>query len=1790
MTNYPRPAFLMPLRLEIWHDDTKAKIRWYPDDCHVVADKEDEEKGKFNNPLERFLGQGYELKTLPSQIHLYTMKNEIIKFLAAGRRICDDKAFADIQNLRNKYSENIEYTVKEYLLLGCKKLYSDTRDDILGSASASRITLQNLFEKYEEEVVKKVMLDRLNGSIYQSIKTSVQQLKITELEFVDGTRSIRLRKLISKSLMERVRKSNLLPDEAKLELEKLISNFETFSYSMSVYGVLRPRVGDPNLPAARWTTDFGVAEAIGMAITIDGKEDRQLGEQLAEAEWLIAAGLRDENDSLLEDIFRSQIAAGHFKILHQGEPTNNTREEKVTSIKSMESKSIQEIQLRVNAELLSQYLGVGKEIFAGVENADLVETDIIRILHHLYWPICSVNYFEQTYANIDKNKDTSQITFNNMQEIFVKNVNARGHLPAVRIGENPYGFVLTGSRSECNASPFFETFRMVPGSLRQKLLELARSHGRLMVTDDGVDIEKLYKDYSDSNMGNKKNTASFHDYVLSQKKNVYSKAESDFERLENILRQNAVSNRLDLEETETTTEENIFSTHFKEHRRSSDTLFVETGETKEDVIQFLEKLKQQLEANAFALNLLLIDEKDIDNLIQYLNNAIELLSQFIGRLGTGRIYGEQNWGIHAAGMAKIKELVIELKKVRLPANRSKMVEIIQGILDAFDTLPKIEKLASQEKEMLNVLESLARLYRELEKTGSTLVNESGNINAGLEENRKAAIAFITSNQQDIDNKLDRACENFVSAELEKRNREIDKSCEPFGMAKEAAHNVITNIQIVNNELLASKILSSLTPISNALQKIKRDLKTDTTNSNAINAQISSLQTNLLSLAQEKMEMLSDTVMAISASRSNLEQYMGSLGNQETNRINLKKWFANYLESVKKIKGVLELSLAWKEPMPILRRMLVLSIVYACRGGYVGENYPEDMKVDLDTLIKWLESDGVTVQDLQTMLMQVLDCFSSRMDVWMTANASKRLDELEYKDGCNLGVYGFLERPFAKTNRHVSEFFQAPSLDQAKTVAILRAGSLTDEKAFQINLTAERIDKVVWFIQGLQKGYSSAELLGRYAERLIHDEPIDVVLLPLRKKFPLYVREDDSSPGFMNIINGEKFEVCTDQDINEALQGINGISQNEIDKTKNIIRRQTKSLRDAVADLSIAEAVYQQITGNTAGVQAWLEASEGKAIPPIPQVVMTPRTGYSKVQRILFSIKAIKFFDDEQKHTPREISEPSLANYVKSIMDGFANIRVTIKVFRKGDSEELDVKEIECSKIEISPIDLVIGGKNLFTAAARIKYWEEILASASEGRPGKLRDEINKGSGEFFNTYDLCFEFKNEVDKKIIEQAAQIQGFLKMVTPIEPLDLNVGLQEPDFNPQDAQQHEIQDRISILDKNMAIGKCLKDRAAQLSHKVACLLENDPVDDIKVQQYLLQALLWGIPDADFPISRNTSEGKKLWNDINNNLQKIKKDLESIKTEGEKLLDESNNQLEEIKRDMESGIQMDLDGTQEKLNVIQFQLNSLILKATNQLKSLGGKTDMMILPPFEITMSKLGNANLEDTQLNVEFKNIEYVRRNMHAFSALMSGREFFTRAYKYRFKSLQDVVNEALHNSNLPIDQAVDITNIEITPHIESWNTSSTDLYFISTSEEELKSITGSKGVIITGFKVDEWTDFIPKGQETTAITFNHDVPQSEAPNCFLLCAPALGSQNWEMKNLVDSIANVIDLMKIRTLTTDDLLADPEMQKHLPTLRYSREYADDFPPDVMTFLGAVDLLSKGVPSISVSYKQVS
>lgn len=359
---------------------------------------------------------------------------------------------------------------------------------------------------------------------------------------------------------------------------------------------------------------------------------------------------------------------------------------------------------------------------------------------------------------------------------------------------------------------------------------------------------------------------------------------------------------------------------------------------------------------------------------------------------------------------------------------------------------------------------------------------------------------------------------------------------------------------------------------------------------------------------------------------------------------------------------------------------------------------------LDEQIKALEflADATTAR-LERALAEHIDTVSYRFDAWRLGFVALQLERMRdngpgaqgARTGIHLGAYGWLEnvRPEPRVLEEVQldaemeqvfqrpqdlplmrdssngGFIHAPSLNHAVTAAVLRSGYLanasrTDPDAMSVNLSSERVRLALDVLEGMRNGQSLTALLGYRLERDLHDghtiAEVDSFIYALRKRFPLHalkLSKTATHPDVAgasidqlearNVVNGlalaDHVRRTGDATYPFGLTGMPpaGVDQQRvIDKAVDRLR----NVRDAVADLALAEGVHQAAQGNFDRVGATLAAYSEGHHPPDPDVVRTPSTGQVLTHRIGLQLQP-GLGQPATAPTPRSVAEPALNQWL-----------------------------------------------------------------------------------------------------------------------------------------------------------------------------------------------------------------------------------------------------------------------------------------------------------------------------------------------------------------------------------------------------------------------------------------------------------------------------------------------------------------------------------------------------------------
>jgi hypothetical protein len=375
--------------------------------------------------------------------------------------------------------------------------------------------------------------------------------------------------------------------------------------------------------------------------------------------------------------------------------------------------------------------------------------------------------------------------------------------------------------------------------------------------------------------------------------------------------------------------------------------------------------------------------------------------------------------------------------------------------------------------------------------------------------------------------------------------------------------------------------------------------------------------------------------------------------------------------------------------------------------------------------------------LERALFEHVDTLTYRFDAWRLGLVRWQLERMrlatiadqQAKQGLYLGAYGWLEnvkpkpKPTAAPDLppDLAEAFKdgpplqldstngghlhAPSLNQAVTAAMLRAGEISNRtpgspSAFSINLASERVRRAMSLLDGVRTGQTVGALLGYRFERALHDFggvlELDDLIFAFRRAFPLTAGRltptqnppppADEAVEARNVVDGlaliqrASTPGNTTYPYGKPLPTLSGVETAAVEKTV----RSLQDIFDAMADLILAESVHQTAQGAPDRVAAQLEVQGDFHPPPDPDVVRTPARGFALTCRVgleLDPAAAAAVADP-----PRVKAQPALNSWLATALPPLNTIACRAVWTPAGGAEQNT--PLTLANLQLTPIDVL----------------------------------------------------------------------------------------------------------------------------------------------------------------------------------------------------------------------------------------------------------------------------------------------------------------------------------------------------------------------------------------------------------------------------------------------------------------------------------------------------------------------
>ena len=202
----------------------------------------------------------------------------------------------------------------------------------------------------------------------------------------------------------------------------------------------------------RWMTDFEAAVQKGLGLKVPLNPQQAAGG----FERIFVIGVRlsadaEKNSTDLEELFQHHLYSRNgFAIVPQGTPTNNTEEVSSAFSRTDDADDSYDVfvknaaqftptpdpLLKRDGQWFAEWLGLDPAAFQQVPNAGQADQCEARAMNTALWPATWGYYLERLLHPVLGDKAIRQT-----RSFFTQHVSARGPVPAVRIGRQPYGIL-----------------------------------------------------------------------------------------------------------------------------------------------------------------------------------------------------------------------------------------------------------------------------------------------------------------------------------------------------------------------------------------------------------------------------------------------------------------------------------------------------------------------------------------------------------------------------------------------------------------------------------------------------------------------------------------------------------------------------------------------------------------------------------------------------------------------------------------------------------------------------------------------------------------------------------------------------------------------------------------------------------------------------------------------------------------------------------------------------------------------------------------------------------------------------------------------------------------------------------------------------------------------------------------------------------------------------------------------------------------------------------------------------
>ena len=772
--------------------------------------------------------------------------------------------------------------------------------------------------------------------------------------------------------------------------------------------------------------------------------------------------------------------------------------------------------------------------------------------------------------------------------------------------------------------------------------------------------------------------------------------------------------------------------------------------------------------------------------------------------------------------------------------------------------------------------------------------------------------------------------------------------------------------------------------------------------------------------------------------------------------------------------------------------------------------------------------AVPSAELDRLFRATMDLCSRRIDAWITAFAYRRLLSLRSTQesqhlatvGDFMGGYGWLENvrriprvleevePGSGGGRMAEQqpgnggFVHCPSMTHAAAAALLRNAHLSSASdnagVFAVDLSSRRVRTGRELFEGVRNGQHLGALLGYKIERGLHDKHPgvgDTIRFALRRKYPLVANKtgndsDDPAESIAarNVVDGAAL-------VNDYLAGTLDFSGEPDLPTPGqanfpLLEAELKGLveaYDAAADLLTSEAAFQLVSGNIDAASPTISnVVEGRP-PPDSVISRTARGGVAishAVSLVFHQNSAVQIPTGWPDATPRADAEPVLDAWLGRIIGDPTQIGASVSYLDEA-GETIDsiggdpTVTVTLDELGLRPLDL-------------LAIAEVVLQSNQGGMLDRRIVDIalndpQRGPSSTPASIQVDYLSAGRTLPQTIEVLNAAHAVLKAARPLKASDLVPAAEVEQTDTDAGQEGAASDAaVAFYDRSTQAQSDLQAAYDQLDAAVT--------SETGLRPALIHAALF-VQLSAYPDPNQADESK--------------------------LLDSAKAMRKEL------GAR--LAATPEELSPPEDASTTQVVEnAKRRMEAVFGEA-FVSLPEFdppapaEIALSLGARSTLLTTIQNV----VDDAAPDRH-LQQMMRSRPRLGRYRKLNlYARTAGLGRPKVEVVQLPYTPGERWLGLPFDTPPEEGRTAT----LLLSQEPTLDPIVPWKGLVI-----DNWNDIIPRKVEETGVALHYNSPQAQAPQAVLVVAPSRQAANWSFAEVLASLEQTMDLMKVRAIETE------------------------------------------------------